>query len=66
MSAPNIEGSSNPAIVSGGGALGFGAGFASYTTANRPPYAKGIIYFDLTTNKLVVGGATAYETITSA
>jgi hypothetical protein len=66
MASPNIEGTSNPDIVSGGGKAGFGAGFASYTTANQPPYAKGIIYFDLTLNKLVVGGATAYETVTSS
>ena len=66
MAAPNIEGSSNPEIISGGGLFGFGAAFASYTTANAPSYAKGLIYFDLTLNKLRVGGATAYETITSA
>jgi hypothetical protein len=66
MAAPNIEGTSNVDVISGGGANGFGAAFAGYTTANRPPYAKGVIYFDLTTNKLVVGGATAYETITSS
>ena len=66
MAAPNIEGTSNPVIIAGGGLAGFGAGFASYTTANAPTYFKGSIYFDLTLNKLRVGGATAYETITSA
>ena len=65
-SAPNIEGTNNPNIITGGGSTGFGEGFASFTTVNRPPYAPGIIYFDLSTNKLVVGGASAYETITSA
>jgi hypothetical protein len=66
MAAPNIEGTSNAAIIAGGGLAGFGAGFASYTTVNAPAYAKGLIYFDLTLNKLRVGGATAYESITSA
>ena len=35
------------------------------TTAGAPAYVKGAIYFDTTLNKLRVGGATAYETITS-
>jgi hypothetical protein len=35
------------------------------TTASAPAYVKGAIYFDTTLNKLRVGGATAYETITS-
>lgn len=35
------------------------------TTAGAPAYAKGAIYFDTTLNKLRVGGATAWETITS-
>ena len=34
-------------------------------TASAPAYAKGVIYFDTTLNKLRVGGATAFETITS-
>lgn len=63
MSAPNIEGTKNAEVVAGGA---FGAMFQAYTTANRPAYAPGIIYFDLTTGKLVVGGASGYETITSA
>jgi hypothetical protein len=66
LASPNIEGTSNADIVAGGGLAGFGAGFASYTTVNAPSYFKGSIYFDLTLNKLRVGGATAYETITSA
>lgn len=36
-----------------------------YTTALRPPYAKGSLIFDSTLNKLVVGGATGWEVITS-
>lgn len=36
-----------------------------YTTVNAPPYVKGNMYFDLTLNKLRVGGATAWETVTS-
>ena len=63
MSAPNIEGTSNANVLTGGA---FGQFIGAYTTANRPAYVKGLIYFDLTTNKLVIGGATAYETITSA
>jgi hypothetical protein len=35
------------------------------TTAGAPAYVKGAIYFDTTLNKLCVGGATAWETITS-
>jgi hypothetical protein len=35
------------------------------TTASAPAYVKGAIYFDTTLNKLRVGGATAWETITS-
>jgi hypothetical protein len=35
-------------------------------TASAPAYVKGAIYFDLTLNKLRVGGATAWESITSA
>ena len=36
------------------------------TTANAPAYKKGRLYFDTTLNKARIGGATAYETITSA
>ena len=36
-----------------------------YTTASAPAYQKGAVYFDTTLNKLRVGGATAWETITS-
>jgi len=36
------------------------------TTALAPAYVKGAIYFDTTLNKLRVGGATAWETITSS
>jgi hypothetical protein len=35
------------------------------TTAGAPAYVKGAIYFDTTLNKLCVGGATAWETVTS-
>jgi hypothetical protein len=35
-------------------------------TASAPTYVKGGVYFDTTLNKLRVGGATAWETITSA
>jgi hypothetical protein len=36
-----------------------------YTTAAAPGYIKGGLYFDTTLNKLRVGGATGWETITS-
>jgi hypothetical protein len=36
------------------------------TTAKAPAYKKGRMYFDTTLNKACIGGATAYETITSA
>lgn len=35
------------------------------TTAGAPTYVKGGIYFDTTLNKLRIGGATAWETVTS-
>lgn len=34
-------------------------------TASAPTYIKGAVYFDTTLNKLRVGGATAWETVTS-
>lgn len=36
-----------------------------YTTAGAPAYVKGSMYFDTTLNKLRIGGATAWETVTS-
>jgi hypothetical protein len=35
-------------------------------TASAPAYVKGALYFDTTLNKLRVGGATAWETVTSS
>lgn len=35
------------------------------TTAGAPAYVKGGMYFDTTLNKLRIGGATAWETVTS-
>lgn len=35
------------------------------TTASAPAYIKGGLYFDITLNKLRVGGTTAWETVTS-
>ena len=35
------------------------------TTAAAPAYVKGGMYFDTTLNKLRIGGATAWETVTS-
>ena len=37
-----------------------------HPTASAPAYQKGRLYFDTTLNKARIGGATAYETITSA
>jgi hypothetical protein len=34
-------------------------------TASAPSYVKGAMYFDTTLNKLRIGGATAWETVTS-
>lgn len=36
------------------------------TTAGAPAYVKGAIYFDTTLNKLRVGGASGWETVTSS
>jgi len=35
-------------------------------TATAPAYTKGGLYFDTTLNKLMVGGAAGWETVTSA
>ena len=35
------------------------------TTAAAPAYVKGAMYFDTTLNKLRIGGATGWETVTS-
>lgn len=35
------------------------------TTTTAPAYVKGAMYFDTTLNKLRIGGATAWETVTS-
>jgi hypothetical protein len=66
MSAPNIEGTANPGSVLVGGSNGNQpAQVVGYTTAAAPVYVKGGIYFDTTLNKLRIGGATAWETVTS-
>lgn len=36
-----------------------------FSTANRPTYRRGLLYYDSTLQKLRIGGATGYETITS-
>lgn len=36
-----------------------------YSTANRPTYKKGLLIYDTTLGKLVVGGAAAWEVVTS-
>ncbi len=50
---------------SGNGVFSGTASIGQYTTAGSPAYAKGKLYFDVTLNKLRVGGATGWETITS-
>jgi len=42
-----------------------GGAFKPLQSASAPTYIKGAIYFDTTLNKLRVGGATGWETITS-
>jgi hypothetical protein len=37
-----------------------------FTTATEPAYVKGASFFNTTLNKMRVGGATAYETVTSS
>jgi hypothetical protein len=44
---------------------GSGGAFKPLQSASAPTYIKGAIYFDTSLNKLCVGGATAWETITS-
>jgi hypothetical protein len=58
----------NYSIYTGLGLVRFGDVMlpAQAPTASAPAYVKGGIYFDTTLNKLRVGGATAWETITSA
>lgn len=41
------------------------ASFYKTTTASAPAYYKGAVYFDTTLNKLRIGGATGWETVTS-
>lgn len=61
-------GSTNYALYTNAGLVRFGDRILPQqaTTAGAPSYIKGAIYFDTTLNKLRVGGATAWETITSA
>jgi hypothetical protein len=67
MAAPNIEGTANPSqVLPGGGNGGTPTLLTAYLDANAPAYFKGGIYFSLTSNKLKIGGATAWETVTSA
>ena len=47
------------------GAAAFAGTISPQQTGTAPSYVKGAIYFDTTLNKLRVGGATGWETITS-
>ncbi len=59
--------STNPTIGVSGGNLATSAVFmpVQATTAGAPAYVLGGMYFDTTLNKLRIGGATAWETVTS-
>ena len=61
------DGINNSAIKTGLGKVEFGDVFfpVQKTTASAPTYVKGGMYFDTTLNKLRIGGATAWETVTS-
>jgi hypothetical protein len=58
-------GGTNYAIFTGAGRVSFGDLVFPQQAATAPTYVKGAIYFDSTLNKLRVGGATGWETITS-
>lgn len=59
--------STDPTIGTSGGNLSCSAVFmpVQATTAGAPAYVLGGMYFDTTLNKLRIGGATAWETVTS-
>lgn len=59
--------STDPTIGTSGGNLACSAVFMpkQATTAGAPAYVLGGMYFDTTLNKLRIGGATAWETVTS-
>ena len=42
------------------------ASIPQYPTSKAPAYYKGGVYFDTTLNKLRVGGASGWETVTSS
>ena len=55
----------NVVSIAGGAISGTAIAPLQATTAAAPAYVKGTMYFDTTLNKLRVGGATAWETVTS-
>lgn len=59
--------STDPTIGTSGGNLACSTVFMpkQATTAGAPAYVLGGMYFDTTLNKLRIGGATAWETVTS-
>lgn len=66
MSAPNIEGTTNTNVLSGGQ---FGVSIKSYTTVNAPvTTVAGIMYYDTTLGNLMISNSSgAYKAvITSA
>jgi hypothetical protein len=57
---------SDKITVSGGGVAVNGTiSPVQATTAAAPAYVKGAMYFDTTLNKMRIGGASGWETVTS-
>ncbi len=61
----NTAATLNYAIYTNAGLVRFGDVMLPAQAGSAPAYVKGGIYFDTTLNKLRVGGATAWETVTS-
>ena len=55
----------NAVSIAGGAISGTAMSPLQATTAAAPAYVKGAMYFDTTLNKLRIGGATDWETVTS-
>ena len=51
--------------LTGGAMSGISMVLLQAPTASAPPYIMGGVYFDTTLNKMRVGGASAWETVTS-
>lgn len=64
MATPPALGTTTPAAVKGTTITATGLMYPQQA-ASAPSYVKGALYFDTTLNKLYVGGATAWEAVTS-